>query len=138
MLPQPFSERTYTSCCVCWVCRLKMSHQHFFNKFFTAQNLHPPPPKKSRKETKNAAESESRYGTDVAKCYGDGSAMLFLRQKSRKMVQTVKNYGGSKVLRIRAPYYLLQGYLEDCYFLELRGLDSSCPCFLSDTSIWAQ
>ena len=47
-----------------------------------------------------------KFGTDVAKRYGQGSEMLvFLGQKDRKTVQIVKNYGGSKILWIRAPYH---------------------------------
>ena len=46
------------------------------------------------------------FGTDVAKRYGEGSGMLvFPGEKDRTTVQIVKNYGGSKILRIRAPYY---------------------------------
>ena len=47
-----------------------------------------------------------KFGTDVAKRYGEGSEMLvFLDKRGRKRVQKVKNYGGSKTLRIRVPYY---------------------------------
>ena len=47
-----------------------------------------------------------KFGAEVAKRYGEGSEMLvFLGEKDRKTVQIVKNYGGSKILRIRAPYY---------------------------------
>ena len=46
-----------------------------------------------------------KFGTDAAKRYGEGSEMLvFLGKRGRKTVQKVKNYGGSKILRIRAPY----------------------------------
>ena len=59
--------------------------------------------------SKNTTESEFRYGekfgTDEAKRYGEGSQILVLLGKGdRKTVQKVKNYGGSKILRIRAPY----------------------------------
>ena len=49
-----------------------------------------------------------KFGTDVAKRYGEGSEMLvdFLGEKGRKTVQIVKNYGGSKILRNRVPYYI--------------------------------
>ena len=51
--------------------------------------------------------TKKKFGTDDAKRYGEGSDMLvFLGRKGRKTVQTVKNYGGSKMLRIRAPYYI--------------------------------
>ena len=47
-----------------------------------------------------------KFGMDVAKRYGERSEMLvFLGKRGRKTVQTVKNYGGSKMLRMRAPYY---------------------------------
>ena len=51
-----------------------------------------------------------KFGTDVGKRYGEGSEMLvfffFLPGKrGRKTVQKAKNYDGSKILRIRAPYY---------------------------------
>ena len=43
-----------------------------------------------------------KFGTDVAKRYGEGSEMLvFLGKRGRETVQKVKNYGGSKILRIR-------------------------------------
>ena len=46
------------------------------------------------------------FGTDVAKRYGEGSEMLvFLGKRGRKTVQKVQNYSGSKILRIRVPYY---------------------------------
>ena len=46
----------------------------------------------------------SKFGTEVAERYREGSEMLgFLDKKGRKIVQTVKNYGGRKILRIRAP-----------------------------------
>ena len=46
----------------------------------------------------------SELGTEVAKRYGKGSKMLvFLGERGSKLVQTVNNYGGSKILRIRAP-----------------------------------
>ena len=45
-----------------------------------------------------------KFGTEVAERYGEGSIMLaFLGKESRKTVKTMKNYGGSKTLRIRAP-----------------------------------
>ena len=48
-----------------------------------------------------------KFGADVAKRYGEDSEMLvFLGEKDRKTVQIVKNYGSSKILRIRAPCYL--------------------------------
>ena len=31
--------------------------------------------------------------------------LVFLGKRGRKTVRTVKNYGGSKILRIRVPYY---------------------------------
>ena len=47
-----------------------------------------------------------KFGTDVTKRYREGSEMLaFLSKRGKNTVQKVKNYGGSKVLRIRAPYY---------------------------------
>ena len=46
-----------------------------------------------------------KFGTDVRNRYGEGSEMLlFLGRRGRKTVQEVKNYGRSKILRIRAPY----------------------------------
>ena len=48
----------------------------------------------------------SIFGTGAAKRYREGSEMLvFLGRRGRKTLQKVKNYGGSKILRIRAPYY---------------------------------
>ena len=45
-----------------------------------------------------------KFGTEVAKRYGEDSEMLvFLGKEGRKTVQTMKNYGSSKILRIRAP-----------------------------------
>ena len=42
-----------------------------------------------------------KFGTDVAKRCGEGSEMLvFLGKRGRKTVQTVKNYGGSKIRSI--------------------------------------
>ena len=47
-----------------------------------------------------------KFGTEVAKRYGVCSKVLvFLGQRGRKTVRIGKNYGGSKILRIRAPYY---------------------------------
>ena len=47
-----------------------------------------------------------KFGTDVAKRYGEGSEVLvFLGKRGRKMVRILKNYGGGKIVRIRAPYY---------------------------------
>ena len=52
----------------------------------------------------------SNFGTEVVKRYGEGSEMLvFLGRKGRKMVQTMKNYGGSKILQIRALQYFYYG-----------------------------
>ena len=46
----------------------------------------------------------SKFGTEVAKRYWEGSDMLvFLGKQSRGTVQTMKSYGGSKILRIRVP-----------------------------------
>ena len=43
-----------------------------------------------------------KFGMDVAKRYGERSEMLvLLGKRGRKTVQTVKNYSGSKILRIR-------------------------------------
>ena len=42
---------------------------------------------------------------DVAKGYGEGSEVLvFLGKRGRKTVWILKNYGGDKIARIRAPY----------------------------------
>ena len=44
------------------------------------------------------------FGTEIRKRYGEGSEMLvFPRKWSRKTVRIVKDYGRSKILRIRAP-----------------------------------
>ena len=54
--------------------------------------------------------TESQFGTEVAKCYGEGSEILvFPGKRGSKTVQTVKNYGGSKILWSRAPYYFWYG-----------------------------
>ena len=46
----------------------------------------------------------TKVGTDVAKRYGEGSEIVVFKDKrGRKTVQTVKNYGGSKILRVRVP-----------------------------------
>ena len=46
----------------------------------------------------------SKFGTEVVKRYGEGSeTLVLLGKKGRKTVQTVKNYGASKTLRIQAP-----------------------------------
>ena len=46
------------------------------------------------------------FGTEVAKRYGECSEVLvFLGKRGRETVRIVKNYGGSKTLRIRAPCY---------------------------------
>ena len=48
----------------------------------------------------------SKFGTDVAKRYGEGSEVLvFLGKRGRKTVRILKNYGGGKLVRIRAPYF---------------------------------
>ena len=48
----------------------------------------------------------SKFGTDVGKRYGEGSEVLvFLGKRGRKTVRVLKNYGGGKIARIRAPYY---------------------------------
>ena len=48
----------------------------------------------------------SKFGTDVAKRYGEGSEVLvFLGKRGRKTVRILKNYGSGKIVRIRAPYY---------------------------------
>ena len=51
--------------------------------------------------TKKITESEfgtgSKFATEVAKRYREGS------EGGRKTVQVLKNYGGCKILRIRAP-----------------------------------
>ena len=48
----------------------------------------------------------SKFGTDVAKRYGEGSEVLvFLGKRGRKTVRVLKHYGGGKIVRIRAPYY---------------------------------
>ena len=45
-----------------------------------------------------------KFGTAVATHYGEFSEMLaFQRKRGRKTVQMVKNYGRSKILRIRVP-----------------------------------
>ena len=47
-----------------------------------------------------------KNATARAKRYGECSEVLvFLGKRGRKTVWKVKNYGGSKMLRIRAPYY---------------------------------
>ena len=48
----------------------------------------------------------NKFGTDVAKRYGEGSEVLvFLGRRGRETVQILKNYGGGKIVWIRAPYY---------------------------------
>ena len=48
----------------------------------------------------------SRFGTDVAKRYGEGSEVLvFFRKKRQGNGRDTENYGGGKIVRIRAPYY---------------------------------
>ena len=47
-----------------------------------------------------------KFGTDIAKRYGEGSEMLiFPGKRGRKTVRILKNYGSGKTVRIRAPYY---------------------------------
>ena len=65
---------------------------------------------KGPSRTKNTTDSEfgtgRKFGTDAAKRYGDGSEMLvFPGKRGRKTAQKVKNYGKSKILRIRAYYF---------------------------------
>ena len=60
--------------------------------------------------TKNSTESTfstgSKFATVEAKRYGECSEVLvFLGKRGRKTVQRGKKYGGSKILRILAPYY---------------------------------
>ena len=44
--------------------------------------------------------------TATAKRYGEFSEVLvFLGKRRRKTARIVKNYGGSKTLRFRAPFY---------------------------------
>ena len=69
-------------------------------------------PPKGPFRTKNSTESKfttaRENATARAKRYGECSEVLaFLGERGRKTVQIVKNYGGSKILRIRAPYYFL-------------------------------
>ena len=52
----------------------------------------------SLRREKNATATAKRYGV----C---SEVLVFLGIRGRKTVQTVKNYGGSRILRIRAPYY---------------------------------
>ena len=66
-------------------------------------------PKKGPARTKNSTESKfstgSKFATAVAKRYGGCTEMfVFLGKGGRKTVQRVKNYGGSKILWIWAPY----------------------------------
>ena len=47
-----------------------------------------------------------KNATAITKRYGECSEVLvFLGKRGRKTVQILKNYGGSKILRIRVPYY---------------------------------
>ena len=47
----------------------------------------------------------TKFATAIAKRYGECSERLvFLGEEDRKTVQIVKNYGGSKILWLRAPY----------------------------------
>ena len=57
---------------------------------------------------KNTTESEFQYGDQIR--YGGSKTLqrglknaCFLSKAGRKTIQTVKNYGGSKILRIRVP-----------------------------------
>ena len=48
----------------------------------------------------------SKFGMEVAKRYREGSELLaVVGKRGRKTVQTVKNYGSSKILRSRVLYY---------------------------------
>ena len=49
----------------------------------------------------------SKFGTDVAKRYAEGSEVLvfFLGKRGRKTVRILKNYSGGKIVRIQEPYY---------------------------------
>ena len=60
--------------------------------------------------------------TAVAKHYGERPEVLvFLRKEARKTVQIVKNYGGSKLLRLRAPYYFTtEGSFGNCSISEAQ------------------
>ena len=60
--------------------------------------------------TKNTTESELRYGEQIR--YGRSKTLrrglrsaCFSRKRGRKTVRILKNYGGGKIVRIRAPYY---------------------------------
>ena len=60
--------------------------------------------------TKNTTESEFRYGEYIR--YGRSKTLrrglrsaCFLGKRGRKTVRILKNYGGGKTVRIRAPYY---------------------------------
>ena len=47
-----------------------------------------------------------KNATAIAKRYGECSEVLvFLGERGRKTVRIAKNYGGSKILRNRVPYY---------------------------------
>ena len=48
---------------------------------------------------------EKRYGNSKTTGKECSEVLVFLGKSGRKTVQIVKNYGGSKILRNRAPYY---------------------------------
>ena len=51
-----------------------------------------------------------KNATAITKRYGECSEVLvFVGKRRRKTVRIVKNYGGSKILRIRVPYYFWYG-----------------------------
>ena len=68
---------------------------------------------KGPSRTKNSTGSKfttarKKNATAIAKRYGECSEVLvFLRKRGRKTVRRVQNYGGSKILRIRAPVLFL-------------------------------
>ena len=74
---------------------------------------HPPLPKDpSLLKLVRRANSlrREKIATAIAKRYGECSEVhVFVGKGGRKTVQKVQNYSGSKILRIRAPYYFWYG-----------------------------
>ena len=66
----------------------------------------PKGPFRTKKSTESKFTTARKDATAIAKRYGLWSEVLvFLGKRGRITVRTAKSYGGSKTLRIRAPYY---------------------------------
>ena len=74
--------------------------------FFQSLGPYPKDPSAPKTVRRVNFGTGTKFGTDVAKRYREGSEVLvFLGKRVRKTVRILKNYGGGKIVRIRAPYY---------------------------------